>query len=47
MLDDNPEIKNLEDKSRYIFRVSDELAFFSKKLNIISCSEYKEENKSM
>lgn len=47
LLDDNPELKNLEDKSRYIFRVCDELSAFSKKLDTITSSEYKQESQTM
>jgi len=46
-LDDNVEQKNVEDKSRSIFRISDELSSFSKKLNIITGSEYKRESSEM
>ncbi len=46
-MDDNVEQKNVEDKSRSIFRISDELSSFSKKLNIITGSEYKRESSEM
>jgi hypothetical protein len=44
LLEDNPELKNLEDKTRKISRMADELKAFSNKLNTISVSEYKKEN---
>merc|ERR1712222_146279 len=45
LLDNNPELREIEDKSRKIYRMADELEEFSKELNNMSLSQYKEESR--